>query len=451
MLSLQIEREFVPHADRFLSGGAYDATQKGTYLLLDGKPYAGTFHKEFLKNGKAKYWTGVNFNHFSRPLKELKQAIETDEFIEEMPKEDRELRTYENIFVGEDIVDGFVVNNSGGGSGTGVAGQMRGVAMPFNASARGFLQNGLSQDVSNKQANPTFNIPTKSGKFVSSYDLTQQGGLQADGSRIPSSRPIPAGFTLDSGPNNDLMIRAAFEQELRNRSQFIQDMIRQFQSLADIWPATSNEYNRIIRLKYDMQVKVQDMIQELNDVDDIHLGLPIVDRVANEISRLLEVSQRRYTPVQTQPANGGLIDTQPSVANTSTSFEKKQTLQEERDQYEQEAKDGYGKFATAGLVKRYVQLKMYVKETIDILQYVRLPSFQSPEGAQARLNEYKSSMPMLILNARSIDANVNVLKLLQVFYNIRHPKQIISFLAANDDILREGGVAVSERTGLRRV
>lgn len=222
---------------QFMNLTQKDPQQKATYLLLDGKPYTGSYNRDFKTN---KYFTGVRFSESSRKLTLKKDAVPVNETVQQIPELDRELRTYENFFTDESMLEGFAFSGDGSMPSTG-GGIMSGVALPFATSSRTLQRSGVVP-------RPSFGINTiggagqpiiGTGGFVNQYDLDQQGVLLEDGTRIRGL--VPQGINATPAPSageielNNLL-QANLQEVLKEGEDAIESFTDWYNALPKVTP-----------------------------------------------------------------------------------------------------------------------------------------------------------------------------------------------------------------------
>lgn len=75
------------------------------YYTLDGKGYAGAVNRDF---ATGEYYTGVKYGIHSKKLVKLKTPIKINKRVLELPKEKREGRTIDSVFVGDTSFDNLL-------------------------------------------------------------------------------------------------------------------------------------------------------------------------------------------------------------------------------------------------------------------------------------------------------------------------------------------------------
>jgi hypothetical protein len=75
------------------------------YYTLDGKGYAGAVNRDF---ATGEYYTGVKYGIHSKKLVKLKTPIKINKAVKELPKEKREGRTIDSVFVGDTSFDNLL-------------------------------------------------------------------------------------------------------------------------------------------------------------------------------------------------------------------------------------------------------------------------------------------------------------------------------------------------------
>ena len=99
-----IER-FARGEARLLDKDLNDSSPNLYYYLLEGKGYNGAVNRDFQTD---EYFTGANFSIFSKKLVKLKTPIPIPKEVKELPKEEREGRTIDSYFVGDQSFDSFL-------------------------------------------------------------------------------------------------------------------------------------------------------------------------------------------------------------------------------------------------------------------------------------------------------------------------------------------------------